>query len=164
MTYASIRQGSEFARLWLNNAWISCSDYDKVMNMPGQSFTGFEYASCFFICVSVNLTFCQNCLYNFLVCGCLIPTVLIRGTTWITLSKLGNVSIIEAIVIRNQHFLPGLFIDIKWTNFWWAADYFFVFIVSCFFYFSNAMDRRVAQYRLHLILRCVLVYLTNYDQ
>ena len=51
MTYASIIQGSEYARLWLNNAWISCSDYGRVMNMPSQSFTGFEYASCFFMCL-----------------------------------------------------------------------------------------------------------------
>ena len=88
----------------------------------------------FYVSPSIWRFVSLNFLYNFLVCDCLIPTVLIRGTTWITLSKLGNASIIEAIVIRNQHFLPGLFIDIKWINFWWAADYFFVFIVSCFFY------------------------------
>ena len=38
--YASVTQGSEYAWIWLN-AWISCSDYGRVINMPGQSFTGF---------------------------------------------------------------------------------------------------------------------------
>ena len=31
--------------VWLNNAWLNYSDYDRVLNMPGQSFTEFEYVS-----------------------------------------------------------------------------------------------------------------------
>ena len=27
--------------IWLNNAWINCSDYGRVLNKPCQSFTGF---------------------------------------------------------------------------------------------------------------------------
>ena len=42
--YARVKQGSQFAWTWLNNAWINCSDYGKVLNMPGQSFRGFDYA------------------------------------------------------------------------------------------------------------------------
>ena len=39
--YASVTQASEYTRIWLNNSWIKCSNYDRIMNMPGQSFTGF---------------------------------------------------------------------------------------------------------------------------
>ena len=43
--YASVAQGFEYAWMWLNNAWINCSDYGKVLNMPGESFIGIQYAS-----------------------------------------------------------------------------------------------------------------------
>ena len=33
---------TEYALIWLNNAWINCSDYGRVLNMPGQSFIGFQ--------------------------------------------------------------------------------------------------------------------------
>ena len=39
--YASITHSSEYAWIWLNSAWINCSDYGRVINMPVQSFTGF---------------------------------------------------------------------------------------------------------------------------
>ena len=38
---ASVTLGSEYAGIWLNNAWINCFDYGKARNMPGQSFTEF---------------------------------------------------------------------------------------------------------------------------
>ena len=40
--YASIIQG---CWIWVSNVWIKCSDYGSIMNIPGQSFTGFEHAS-----------------------------------------------------------------------------------------------------------------------
>ena len=38
--YACITQCSEYAWIWLNNAWINISGYGRVLNMSGQSFTG----------------------------------------------------------------------------------------------------------------------------
>ena len=40
--YARVTQGSEYAWIWLNNAWLNCADYSKVLHMVSQ---GFEYAS-----------------------------------------------------------------------------------------------------------------------
>ena len=42
--YVSVTQDSEYAWIWLNNAWINCSDrfdYSRVLNMPVQRLTGF---------------------------------------------------------------------------------------------------------------------------
>ena len=39
--YASITQGFEYARIWLNNGSINCSDNGKFFNMNSQNFTGF---------------------------------------------------------------------------------------------------------------------------
>ena len=36
--------------IWLNNAWINCSHYGKVLNMPDQSFTRFWICLSFYIC------------------------------------------------------------------------------------------------------------------
>ena len=41
-TYASVTQGSKYAWIWLNNAWINCLHNDRVLDMSGQSFTGFS--------------------------------------------------------------------------------------------------------------------------
>ena len=41
----SVTQCSEYARIWLNNPWINCSDFGKVPKMPGQVLQGFEYSS-----------------------------------------------------------------------------------------------------------------------
>ena len=39
--YASVTKDFEYVWIWLNNSWINSSDYGRVLNMPGQSFTGF---------------------------------------------------------------------------------------------------------------------------
>ena len=36
-----VTQVSEYASIWLNNAWINCSDYSRVLHLTGQSFTRF---------------------------------------------------------------------------------------------------------------------------
>ena len=38
--YASVKLGFEYPRIWLNNAWINCSDYGRI-----KVSRGFEYAS-----------------------------------------------------------------------------------------------------------------------
>ena len=43
--YASVTQASECGWIWLNNGWIDCADYGRVVNMPGQVLQDFEYAS-----------------------------------------------------------------------------------------------------------------------
>ena len=40
-----VTQGSESAWIWLNNAWINCSGYGRILNISGQDFTGFENVS-----------------------------------------------------------------------------------------------------------------------
>ena len=49
---ASIMQGSELAWIWLNNAWINCSDCGRIMNwsFPGQSFIGLWTCFWFWTC------------------------------------------------------------------------------------------------------------------
>ena len=49
--YAGVTQGCKDAWVWLNNAWIICSDYDRVVNLPlvlkiagGNLRQGCEYA------------------------------------------------------------------------------------------------------------------------
>ena len=39
-----ITQGSENVWIWLNGTWINCSNYGRVLNIPGPSFMGFKYA------------------------------------------------------------------------------------------------------------------------
>ena len=38
---------AEYTWIWLNNAWINCFDYGRVLNMPGQSFAGLWICSQF---------------------------------------------------------------------------------------------------------------------
>ena len=40
-----LTQSFEYAWIWLNDAWINCSVYGRVLNMPNQSFTGFWICS-----------------------------------------------------------------------------------------------------------------------
>ena len=39
--YARVTQGSEYAWIWLNNVWIKCFVYGRVLNISGQSLTRF---------------------------------------------------------------------------------------------------------------------------
>ena len=41
--HANITQGSDYAWIWLFNAWINCSEYGRVLNITLQSF---EYDYC----------------------------------------------------------------------------------------------------------------------
>ena len=45
--YVSVTQSSKYTWLWLNNTLINCSDYGRILNIPGQNLTGF------WICLSV---------------------------------------------------------------------------------------------------------------
>ena len=49
-TCASVAKGSAYGWIWLNNAWINRSDYSRVLNMRGQSFTELWVCLWFSIC------------------------------------------------------------------------------------------------------------------
>ena len=44
--YACLTKGSEYASKWLNNVWINCSDYDRVLKILGQVSWGFAITCC----------------------------------------------------------------------------------------------------------------------
>ena len=103
--YASVTQGSECAWIWLN-AWISYSDYGRVINMPGQSFTGF------WICLPIlnmpDFRIWKGCEYARVTQGC-----------WLYLNKpecdliiLNNTLLLEQSVL---YIMLGCCIRFQWV-------------------------------------------------
>ena len=43
-SYASVTHGSKYDWIWLNNGWINCYDYGKILNMLVKVSDGLEYA------------------------------------------------------------------------------------------------------------------------